>query len=68
MAQLAGNHLVLWRHTSACFGDPGVHEFFGVTDSYLYEILNIWVFEPLYGWLAVLAGAMAVLVCTNSCA
>ena len=34
----------------------GVHEFFGVNDSYLYEILKIWVFEPLYGWLAALAG------------
>jgi len=33
----------------------GVHELFGVNDSYLYEILSIWVFEPLYGWLAALA-------------
>jgi adenylate cyclase len=33
----------------------GLHEFFGVNDSYLYEILSIWIFEPLYGWLAALA-------------
>ena len=36
----------------------GLHEFYGINDSYLYEILSIWVFEPLYGWLT----AAAVLI------
>lgn len=36
----------------------GLHELFGINDSYLYEIISIWVFEPLYGWTT----AAAVLI------
>jgi adenylate cyclase len=36
----------------------GLHEFFGVHDSYLFEILSVWVFQPQNGWLL----AAAVLV------
>ena len=36
----------------------GGHEFFGLNDSYLYEILSVWVLAPQNGWLL----AAAVLV------
>ena len=29
----------------------GLHELFGVHDSYLFEIFSVWVFEPRNGWL-----------------
>ena len=37
----------------------GAHQFFGVNDSYLYEILAIWVMLPQNGWI-VSAGLLVV--------
>ena len=37
----------------------GGHEFFGVNDSYLFEILSVWVFAPQNGWLLA-AGVLVV--------
>jgi adenylate cyclase len=36
----------------------GGHEFFGVNDSYLYEIIGVWVWLPQNGWI--LAAALLV--------
>ncbi len=42
----------------------GGHEFFGANDSYLYEILSIWVFLPENAWIM---GAAVIVVWSHGC-
>ena len=38
----------------------GGHEFFGLNDSYLYEILTVWVLAPENGWLLAVGLVLSV--------